>query len=79
MLDAACREQVADFHPAFKDDEWEAKAVCSACPVKGDCLNFALTEHIHEGIWGGLNGTERTSYKRRVARRLAVERQQQNV
>lgn len=79
MQGALCRLQPADFHPNDKRDEGPAKAVCRGCPVKQQCLDFAIAEHIHEGIWGGLNGTERTSYKRRVARRLAAERQAQTV
>ena len=39
--------------------ESRAKAVCRTCPVRAECLEFAL--HIREpyGIWGGLNEVER--------------------
>ena len=41
----------------------EAKAVCSICPVRGQCLQFAMdTNQIH-GIWGGLNMFERRKLK----------------
>ena len=44
----------------------KAKAICSWCPVKAECLEFAiLTPYIHDGIWGGLEAHE----VRRLARR----------
>lgn len=36
-----------------------AKAVCADCPVRAACLNYALTERIEGGVWGGLNDPER--------------------
>ena len=37
----------------------EAKALCAACPVRAECLEFALeTGQVH-GIWGGLTAQER--------------------
>lgn len=36
----------------------EAKAVCSGCPIKQDCLTYA-TEHEDYGIWGGKTPAER--------------------
>jgi WhiB family redox-sensing transcriptional regulator len=39
--------------------EAKAKAICSACPVKIDCLEFALEIREPYGIWGGLTETER--------------------
>ena len=36
-----------------------AKAICSACPVRPECLAFALkTGQVH-GVWGGLTEEER--------------------
>jgi WhiB family transcriptional regulator, redox-sensing transcriptional regulator len=35
-----------------------AKAICSQCPVKVDCLEYALV-HREKGIWGGTNTRER--------------------
>ena len=46
-----------------------AIAVCQACPVINDCLNYALTERIDEGIFGGLTGPERHQLRRRNRRR----------
>jgi WhiB family transcriptional regulator, redox-sensing transcriptional regulator len=39
----------------------DAKAICAACPVRRECLAFALqTEQVH-GIWGGMTEQERRS------------------
>jgi WhiB family redox-sensing transcriptional regulator len=36
-----------------------AKAVCAACPVRQECLAFALRTGQGHGIWGGLTVEER--------------------
>ena len=47
-----------------------AREVCNQCPVKGDCLEFALETNQDSGIWGGTSEEER-----RAIRRAAVARQ----
>lgn len=37
----------------------QAKQVCAGCPVKAECLNYALEERIGHGIWGGMDINER--------------------
>lgn len=37
----------------------QAKRVCAACPVRAECLRFALTSPEQYGIWGGLTEGER--------------------
>jgi WhiB family transcriptional regulator, redox-sensing transcriptional regulator len=50
----------------------EAIAVCAGCPVRVQCLKYALDNGIVEGVWGGLSEDERTTLKRRQDRvRLA--------
>jgi len=39
--------------------EHKAKAICTVCPVKVECLDFALEIREPYGIWGGLTETER--------------------
>lgn len=51
--------------------ETEAKAVCAACPVRAECLAYALRHSVRYGIWGGLNERERL-LKRRRARRASA-------
>ena len=48
--------------------EQKAKAVCSVCPVKTECLDFALEIREPYGIWGGLTESERRQV---LARRAA--------
>lgn len=42
-----------------------AKAVCAECPVRRECLSFALSTHERYGIWGGFTSRERAMLKRR--------------
>lgn len=46
----------------------DAKRVCQRCPVRADCLEFALTTGQNDGIWAGHN--ERDLRKLRSARGL---------
>jgi WhiB family transcriptional regulator, redox-sensing transcriptional regulator len=39
--------------------ERRAKTICSRCPVRVECLAFAVEARIDFGIWGGLNEKER--------------------
>ena len=39
--------------------ERRAKAICVQCPVRRECLDYALGVGEIHGIWGGLNETER--------------------
>ena len=37
----------------------KAKAICAKCPVRPECLAFALrTDQVH-GVWGGMSEQER--------------------
>jgi len=45
-----------------------AKAICAGCPVKVDCLEFALQIKEDYGIWGGLTPEERYTIRRRRQR-----------
>ena len=46
----------------------EAKAICARCPVRRQCLAFALrTRQVH-GIWGGLTEDERAFIRRPTSR-----------
>ena len=54
---AACLDVVsADYDPFFADSaqlQAEAIAICATCPVRDDCLTFAVRTGQQYGIWGG--------------------------
>ena len=39
--------------------EQRAKAICATCPVRIECLDYAIEIREPHGIWGGLNELER--------------------
>jgi WhiB family redox-sensing transcriptional regulator len=45
-----------------------ARAICSGCPVRGDCTDFALEHRDVQGIWGGTTDDERRKLRRARAR-----------
>ena len=45
--------------------ERKAKAICASCPVRLECLNYAVARPEKYGTWGGLNEDERASERRR--------------
>ena len=50
-----------------------AKEVCDQCPVKVDCLDYALETNQDSGIWGGTSEEERRTLRRQyVARQKSI-------
>jgi len=39
--------------------EAKAKSICGGCPVRRQCLDYAVSIREPHGIWGGLNEAER--------------------
>ena len=81
--DAQCRKDNATFffpppHFERKDEkdgrEGVARALCRACPVRRECLDYALAVQEPHGIWGGMNELER----RRFLRKQASEAEQRS-
>ena len=54
-----------------------AKSVCHDCPVRPQCLEFALRTNQDHGVWGGATEEERRVLRRqrRAAARRAVAAQ----
>lgn len=45
--------------------ESRARALCSRCPVREECLSAALDSGEPHGIWGGLNELQRSRLLRK--------------
>ena len=41
------------------DQITQAKAICARCPVRRQCLAFALDTRQDHGVWGGMSEQER--------------------
>ena len=48
----------------------DAKAICTECSVREECLNYALETNQEAGVWGGYAEDER----RRLRKRWLAER-----
>lgn len=46
-----------------------AKEVCWECPVRVECLDYAIATNQDSGIWGGLDEEQRRGIRRRNAAR----------
>jgi WhiB family redox-sensing transcriptional regulator len=66
----------AVFFPLPRDHEAiaEAKELCGWCPVRRDCLNYALENVLKDGIWGGLTEAERRPWHDGLPQRLDYHR-----
>lgn len=42
--------------------EAKAKKICTGCPVRDACLNWALDTDIADGVWGGFGEAELRTY-----------------
>ncbi len=56
--------------PDRENREVKAAAICASCPVRTQCLEYALRLSVKHGIWGGLSPEERARERRRRTRRL---------
>lgn len=69
---AACAGEETDLFfpigssgPALRQTE-QAKSICRPCPVRLDCLNFALRAEETVGVWGGTDEYERHDLHKRM-------------
>jgi len=71
---AACLDLDTDiFFPVGEGEASQApieraKAICAVCPVRAECLDFALRTRQESGVWGGMTEDERRRHRRRAAR-----------
>ena len=60
------------FFPERGGDSNTPKAICRTCPVRQDCLNWALDHHEIHGVWGGTSERERRMIRRERAARRGI-------
>ncbi|MFI6510060.1 WhiB family transcriptional regulator [Streptosporangium sp. NPDC050855] len=77
MSRAACRDEdlmlffpgEGERPPDRDDRERYAKRLCGWCPVRSECLDYALEQPERYGTWGGMTPDERASERRRRSRK----------
>ncbi|MDX2708239.1 WhiB family transcriptional regulator [Streptomyces sp. PA03-6a] len=62
---ALCRSAEPDALFCESAVQSQAKALCTGCPVRTECLAHALDQKIEHGIWGGMTERERRALLRR--------------
>ncbi|HAM03835.1 MAG TPA: WhiB family transcriptional regulator [Acidimicrobiaceae bacterium] len=68
-----CRDlDPATFFPSDGIGVQAAQRICSDCPVKSPCLEYALSNRVDHGVWGGTSERER----RRILRQRRLSRVQ---
>ncbi len=78
--DAECRDlDPTLFFPvgvtgAAVDQIAAAKDICAGCPVRSECLEFAITTNQEFGVWGGTSEDERRVLRRKWRARVRSER-----
>jgi len=72
MERAVCFGHEDAFFPTPGDRAAAAKKLCASCPVRDTCLDYALTEGIGHGVWGGLTEAERARHPRAVKVRARI-------
>ncbi|WP_311202682.1 WhiB family transcriptional regulator [Actinophytocola gossypii] len=70
--DAACRDDdpelffpISEVGPGARQTA-QAKAVCARCPVRTQCLEYALDNGLSHGIFGGMTESDRRTLARRT-------------
>lgn len=68
QVDALCAQTDPEaFFPEKGGSTRDAKRICTSCDVRGECLEYALSNDERFGIWGGLSERERRKLKRRAS------------
>lgn len=64
---AACADHPdVDFFPDTSHGVRRAKAICHTCPVRVECLSWAIDHDEVFGVWGGMSIRERDQVRRRA-------------
>lgn len=63
------------FFPHQHANANQARAVCAGCPVREQCLDYALDTGQRHGVWGGLSERERRRERGRRKRAATTRRE----
>ena len=61
---ARCRDEDPETLFVQGAQQRDAREVCTACPVRTECLAHALDERVEFGVWGGMTERERRALLR---------------
>ena len=64
---AACRGLGARGFVRSPGAAYGLRELCATCPVRQECLEFALADLTIVGLWGGTDDAERREISRRAA------------
>ena len=69
MTLAACRGIGSELFFQTEEVDIEiAKQICDLCPVRKLCLEYAMSNRIEHGVWGGMSEVERNRIARKRSR-----------
>jgi WhiB family redox-sensing transcriptional regulator len=74
MVNSACKDtgdpdQFFSNHP---DSIKAAISICHQCPVRVLCAEYAITNDLSDGIWGGLTESDRRSIRHQKSSRKGI-------
>ena len=73
ILNAGCEGFPPNWwFPERGEDSSRAVGICTECPVRVDCLEYALGQGIKHGIWGGMSERARRLLRRERRKALAT-------
>lgn len=73
MHQAACADTDPDMWFPHRGEQIKPLiAICATCPVRQDCLEYAIEHGEHHGIWGGTSERERRRIRQARSRRGAA-------
>jgi WhiB family redox-sensing transcriptional regulator len=65
---AACRDLNPEtFFPMTREGERAAIRICHGCPVRLECLEYAVEARIRFGVWGGMTEKQQRALHHRIA------------
>ena len=69
MADALCQQADPEawFPDGSGDHGFAAIAICARCPVRSECLDFAIADPHLQGVWGGTTNIERIRMRKEQA------------